>query len=43
MRAMVLRRQGEPLRLEQRDLPPPSPGQVAIAIAACAASVSREA
>ena len=35
MRAMVLRRQGEPLRLEERDLPPPGPGQVAIAIAAC--------
>jgi propanol-preferring alcohol dehydrogenase len=35
MRAMVLRRQGEPLQLEQRDLPPPGPGQVAIAITAC--------
>jgi propanol-preferring alcohol dehydrogenase len=35
MRAMVLKRQGEPLQLEQRDLPPPGPGQVAIAIAAC--------
>ena len=35
MRAMVLRRQGEPLRLEQRELPPPGPGQVAIAISAC--------
>jgi len=35
MRAMVLRRQGEPLRPEERDLPPPGPGQVAIAISAC--------
>ncbi len=35
MRAMVLRRQGEPLRLEQRGLLPPGPGQVAIAISAC--------
>ncbi len=35
MRAMVLRRQGEPLRPEQLDLPPPDPGQVAIAISAC--------
>ncbi|MHA1529644.1 MAG: zinc-dependent alcohol dehydrogenase family protein [Alphaproteobacteria bacterium] len=35
MRAMVLRRQGKPLQPEERDLPPPGPGQVAIAITAC--------
>ena len=35
MRAMVLRRRGEPLLPEERDLPPPGPGQVAIAISAC--------
>jgi propanol-preferring alcohol dehydrogenase len=35
MRAMVLRRQGEPLRLEEHNLPPPGAGQVAIAITAC--------
>jgi len=35
MRAMVLRRQGEPLRPEERDLPPPGPSKVAIAISAC--------
>ena len=29
MRAMVLRRQGEPLRMEELELPPPGPGQVA--------------
>ena len=27
MRAMVLRRQGEPLQPEERDLPPPGPGR----------------
>jgi len=35
MRAMVLRRPGEPLRAEEVELPPPGPGQVAIDIAAC--------
>jgi len=35
MRAMVLRRQGEPLRMEEIELPPPGPAEVAIAVAAC--------
>jgi propanol-preferring alcohol dehydrogenase len=35
MRAMVLRRQGEPLRLEEIEPPRPGPAQVAIAVAAC--------
>jgi len=35
MRAMVLRRQGEPLRAEEVTLPPPEAGQVAIAVSAC--------
>jgi len=35
MRAMVLRRQREPLRAEEIAQPPPGPGRVAIAVAAC--------
>ena len=35
MRAMVLRRPRTPLRLEDIPLPPPGPGQVAIAVSAC--------
>jgi propanol-preferring alcohol dehydrogenase len=35
MHAMVLRRQGQPLRAEEIPLPEPGPGQVAVAVAAC--------
>jgi propanol-preferring alcohol dehydrogenase len=35
MRAMVLERAGEPLRLGERPEPEPGPGQVLIAVAAC--------
>ncbi|HSF94618.1 MAG TPA: zinc-dependent alcohol dehydrogenase family protein [Thermohalobaculum sp.] len=35
MRAMVLRRQGAPLRMEEIEAPTPGPGQVAIAVSAC--------
>ena len=36
MRAMVLRRPGEPLRLEERPDPEPGPGEVRLAVEACA-------
>ncbi len=35
MRAMVLHRPGEPLRLEHRPLPSPGPGQVRVRVLAC--------
>ena len=35
MKAMVLERPGEPLRLLERDVPSPGPGQVLVRIAAC--------
>jgi propanol-preferring alcohol dehydrogenase len=35
MRAMVLHRPGEPLRLERRPRPAPGPGQVLVAVHAC--------
>ena len=35
MRAMVLHRPGEPLRLEHRPLPNPGPGQVRVRVLAC--------
>ncbi|MGA9521768.1 MAG: zinc-dependent alcohol dehydrogenase family protein [Myxococcaceae bacterium] len=36
MRAAVLHKPGEPLRLEQRDVPAPGPGQVLLRVHACA-------
>ncbi len=36
MRAAVLRRPGQPLTLEQRELPVPGPGQVLLRVRACA-------
>src|SRR5262245_59042849 len=35
MRAMVLQRSGEPLRVEVRDIPKPGPAQVLVRVAAC--------
>ena len=36
MRAMVLQRPGEPLRLEHRPVPDPGPGEVRLRVLACA-------
>lgn len=36
MKAMVLRSPGQPLVLEQRDMPRPGPGQVSVEVTACA-------
>jgi propanol-preferring alcohol dehydrogenase len=35
MKAMVLKRPGEPLRLVERDIPEPGPGQVLLKVSAC--------
>ena len=35
MRAMVLKEAGAPLRLEERPIPTPGPGQILLRVAAC--------